>query len=287
MDRKGLIFSTILLGIAACVSAQAQDLGIGELHEWKFDAPTIQRGYTVSSPDEDFNVGVLPNVLKGETSVTIKVFDHAAYQQRQIHQVNTAAESERLVMDWPLPEGKVIVSPIYEFDIKGAADLYDPTKPLWLRVHYSAATLDHKGVYFWDKGHQQWVEIPTTDHTQDQSLRAAIHLTYAPIAILADEIPVTGTASWYRYRNCNCAASRHYPAGTLLKVTDIGTGKSVIVEVNDFGPEEWTGRIIDLDLTAFQQIASKSKGLTTVSVEPYLPSEEEITGGDLQLFVTP
>lgn len=282
MVRKGIVLSSLLLGLSLLSGAQAQEAG--ELHEWKFDALTIGRGYTVSSPDQAFHVGVLPNVLKGETSVTIKVFDHLSYQKLDIHQVNTAAETQRLQMDWALPEGKVIVSPIYEVDIKGAADLYDPTKPLWLRFHYDAPTQDNKGVYFWDKGHQQWVLIPTLNHTADHSLRAAIHLTYAPIAILADKIPAQGVASWYRYHGCNCAASRHYPPGSLLKVTDVGRGKSVVIEVNDYGPEEWTGRIIDLDLVAFEQIAPKGRGLTDVTVEPYLPTEQEITDGDLQFY---
>lgn len=283
MTRKGIVLTALLMGLAVLPRAHAQE--VGEVHEWQFDAVTIGRGYTVSSPDDTFHVGVLPDVLKGETSVTIKIFDHVEYEQRLIHQVNTAAEAQRLQMEWAVPEGKVIISPIYEFDIKGAADLYDPTKPLWLRFHYDAATNDNKGVYFWDKGHQQWVLIPTLNHAADQSLRAAIHLTYAPIAILADEIPKEGIASWYRYHGCNCAASRHYPAGTLLQVTDIDTGRQVVVEVNDFGPEEWTGRIIDLDLVAFEQLAKKGKGLTNVRVEPYLPTEQEIADGALQLYV--
>lgn len=285
--RKGVALSAVLLVFAFLPGVYAQEAG--ELHRWDFDALTIGRGYTVSTPDEDFHVGVLPNVLKGETAVTVKVFDHVRFEPRTIHQVSTAVEETpaRLQMDWPVPPGKVIISPIYEFDIKGAADLYDPTKPLWLRFHYSAATLDNKGVYFWDKGRQEWVLIPTLNHAADGSLRAAIHLTYAPIAILADEIPTTGAASWYRYHGCNCAASRHYPEGSLLQVTDVDTGRQVVVEVNDYGPEEWTGRIIDLDLVAFEQLARKGKGLTDVIVQPYLPTEEEIADGALQLYEQP
>ena len=258
-----------------------------EKHVWNFDVLTIGRVYTVSTPDEVFHVGVLPNVLKGTTDVAIKVFNHTQFEARETYLVNSSATEElsaRLTVDWPLPEGKRIVSPVYEFDIDGAADLYDPTKPLWLRVHYPAETNDNKGVYFFDKGSQQWILIPTEINKQDMSLRAAIHLTYAPIAVLADPIAVEGTASWYAYHGCNCAASRDYPHGTLLKLTDVDSQKTVIIEVNDYGPEAWTGRIIDLDLVAFETISNKRKGLTTVIVEPYIPTEEEVESGLPDLF---
>lgn len=105
------------------------------------------------------------------------------------------------------------------------------------------------------------------------------------MAILSDIIPLEGEASWYAYRGCNCAASRHYPSGTLLKVTDLNTLNSVVVEVNDYGPEAWTERLIDLDVTAFEQLTEKWRGLTQVRVEPYLITEEEFLNEGLpELF---
>lgn len=267
MRKKAALLFTVC-SFAFALQAEAMDeLAplVEEMHRWAFDAPTIERGYTVSTPDEQFFVGVLPNVLKGETDVTIKVFDHAQSPQ-------TAGEgAERLVLDWSVPEGKRIVSPIYEFDIKGAKDLYDPQRPLWLRFHYTSPTLQRKDVFFWDKGKQEWTMIPTTNDRASSSLRAAIHLTYAPMAILEDTVASEGEASWYAYKGCDCAASRDYPKGTLLKVTDLQTKKEVIVRVNDYGPEEWTGRIIDLDKVAFSQLTETWRGLTHVRVEPYNP----------------
>lgn len=288
MKKRNFLFTLIFLAFIA-ISPKAYAQVQGEFHKWSFDAETIELGYTVSTPDDQFHVGVLPNVLKGETDVTIKVFDHAEYTHREIYRVGPAAveeeNTERLMVDWAVPEGKEIVSPIYEFDIKGAADLYDPEKPLWLRFHYLAETLTNLEVYFWDKGQTQWVPIPTTNDSASNSLRAAIHLTYAPMAIFSDTIPTEGEASWYAYQDCNCAASRHYPYGTLLKVTDLVTEKSVIVEVNDYGPEEWTGRIIDLDVTAFDQLTERWRGLTQVHVEPYVITEEDFTDEGLpELF---
>lgn len=264
--------------------ASAQVVPTEETHIWSFDAPTIKNGYTVSTPDDAFHVGVLPEVLSGETDVTIKVFDHTDLKTYELSRVGEYAASdlgplqkpgERIVVDWPLPEGKEIISPIYEFDIKGAADLYNPELPLWLRVHYQPDTQNDKGVYFWHKGEQAWIPIPTTNNKADKSLRAAIHLTYAPMAILADTFMNEGEASWYAYQNCNCAASRDYPYGTLLKVKDTTTGNEVVVEVNDYGPELWTGRVIDLDVLAFEQLTEKWRGLTNVTVEPYIITKEE------------
>ncbi len=283
-ERKAFIALTLSLALLA-PAVLAQELE-PELNRWAFDAATIKLGYTINTPDNAFFVGVLPDVLKGETDVTVKVFDHVAYQARETYQVNATAV-DRLQVNWPVPAGKVILSPIYEFDIKGAADLYNPEKPLWLRVHYASEANDNKGVYFFDKGRQEWVLIPTLRHEQDRSLRAAIHLTYAPIAILADEIPTVGEASWYRYHGCRCAASRDYPNGTLLRVTDIDTGTWTIIEVNDYGPELWTERIIDLDLVAFEEISHKGKGLTQVRVEPYLPTPEQIENHDLPNIYDP
>lgn len=278
---------TLLTGLVGHSYAASE-----EIYKWSFDAVTIERGYTISSPDNGFFVGVLPGVLKGETDVTIKIFDHTNYRKRELYQVNASAlEDEavqpvddssvaRAVVDWPLPEGKEILTPIYEFDIKGAKDLYNPEKPLWLRIHYPVATQETKGVYFYDKGRGEWVEIPADLYKKDQSYRSAIHLTYAPIAILGDSIPETGEASWYRYHGCNCAASRDYPTGSLLTVTDLNTEKSVIVEVNDYGPEIQTGRIIDLDLVAFEQLTEKWRGLTNVRVEPFIITEEDFHSSD-------
>lgn len=296
MTRKLHLYTYIiaLLSITCLAEPLHAQLVDEELHIWSFDAPTIEKGYTVSTPDEQFHVGVLPEVLRGETDVTIKVFDHQQYVHRELYrvgptgdpsipepEVNKEIQPNRLEVDWQLPEGKEIVSPVYEFDIKGASDLYNPEKPLWLRFHYLAETQSNLGVYYWHKGEQAWIPIPTTNDSTSKSLRAAIHLTYAPMAILSDIIPTEGEASWYKYYGCRCAASRDYPYGTLLTVTDIANGNSVIVEVNDYGPELQTGRIIDLDLVAFEELTEKWRGLTQVHVEPYILTEEEFNKNGL------
>lgn len=83
-------------------------------------------------------------------------------------------------------------------------------------------------------------------------------------------------ASWYDYnlkdapgysKTNATAASRDYPRGSILLVTNVSTGATTTVRVNDYGPEAWTGRAIDLSSFAFSQIAPKSLGLVKVKIE--------------------
>lgn len=85
-----------------------------------------------------------------------------------------------------------------------------------------------------------------------------------------------GSASWYRFKNCACAASPDYPKGTYLKVSlQSDPSKSTIVKVNDYGPDRslFPNRAIDLDAVAFKQLSPLSAGVIQVSVEPVTASD--------------
>ena len=62
-----------------------------------------------------------------------------------------------------------------------------------------------------------------------------------------------------------CAAPKHYKFGTMLKVTNINNGKSVVVRVNDRGG--FGNRNVDLTHGAFGKIANHSSGRIKVNVE--------------------
>lgn len=62
------------------------------------------------------------------------------------------------------------------------------------------------------------------------------------------------------------AAHRSFPANTLLRVTNIGNGKSVTVRINDRGPFV-QGRDLDLSLAAFTTIAKRSVGKIQATFE--------------------
>ena len=88
-------------------------------------------------------------------------------------------------------------------------------------------------------------------------------------------------ASWYDYdleskdqkcRDESCyskfnltAASRDYPRGSRVEVCY--QGKCIVVRINDFGPEEQTGRDIDLSSAAFKELADLKVGLLEVIIK--------------------
>jgi len=94
-----------------------------------------------------------------------------------------------------------------------------------------------------------------------------------------------GLASWYGRkwhgrRTANgevynmygmTAAHKHLPLPTYAKVTNLDTGKSIVVRINDRGP--FVGnRIIDLSYSAASKLGVVNRGLAHVEVEAINPS---------------
>ena len=74
----------------------------------------------------------------------------------------------------------------------------------------------------------------------------------------------SGIASWFEADGL-VAAHRSLPIGSVVKVTDQETGKSVTVRINQRGP--WVeGRVIDLSDDAFQRLAPLGAGTRKVTV---------------------
>jgi uncharacterized protein YabE (DUF348 family) len=78
-----------------------------------------------------------------------------------------------------------------------------------------------------------------------------------------------GQGTWYAFKGGMFAASTTLPRGSYAKVTNTENGKSVVVQINDYGPQG-KGRIIDLDKVAFEKLASLGAGVIGVKVEPIL-----------------
>ena len=78
-----------------------------------------------------------------------------------------------------------------------------------------------------------------------------------------------GRASWYAYKGCMCAAHPYYDKGRYVRVVSPASGKSIIVRINDRGPEQaiHPDRVIDLDATAFKELAPLGTGTIPVKVE--------------------
>ena len=62
------------------------------------------------------------------------------------------------------------------------------------------------------------------------------------------------------------AAHRELPLGTIIRVTHLGNGKSVVVKVNDRGPFV-DGRILDLSLGAAKKLDMVNEGVARVKIE--------------------
>jgi peptidoglycan lytic transglycosylase len=86
-----------------------------------------------------------------------------------------------------------------------------------------------------------------------------------------------GLASFYQHgsRTANgekfdprklTAAHRTLPFGTRLKVTDLSTGRSVTVRVNDRGPFI-PGRIVDVSHSAAESLGMTGRGLAKVKLD--------------------
>ena len=79
-----------------------------------------------------------------------------------------------------------------------------------------------------------------------------------------------GRGSWYAYGlpqpDAITCASRTFPRGSYLQVTDMYNGNKVICHVNDYGPEVWTGRVIDLSRGAFEVVDSLGRGTIPVQI---------------------
>lgn len=99
-------------------------------------------------------------------------------------------------------------------------------------------------------------------------------------ALAANSYYEVGVASWYGpgfhgNRTANgeiydmfalTAAHKTLPFGTIVKVIDLDTGKSVVVRINDRGPFI-KGRIIDLSYAAAQKLEMVKKGLAKVGLK--------------------
>jgi rare lipoprotein A len=221
-----------------------------DLQVLKLDKATVKKGYTAKF-NKNFSLAISPQALAGESEVIFKDF----YNPEEIAVI---------------PENLKIVSHLYEFDIVNEA-AYDGSKPLIIEIRYPEDRDNYKRIYYWDGVKSQWLLLPTQTLIHYGQIKAKIYLSYARLGVFEDNLILQeGPASWYRYRDCDCAASPDYPKGAKLKITNLENNKTVVVTVNDYGPDRTVhpDRLLDLDLVAFKKIASKTAGLIKIKIEP-------------------
>lgn len=211
------------------------------------DSDTVKKGYPVKTPDEYFNFYILPDALQNSAAITIKPLNLANFY---------------------IPDGLELVSPIFYFYIDAAEGEF-PQKDLPIDIKYFGDNVESKDIYYWDNINLTWHPSPSITRYQEGVVRTHTHQREMILAVFANGIMEKGVASWYRYKGGDFAASPDYPKGTKLKVTNLVNFKSVIVTVNDYGPDRsiHPERVIDLDRVAFAKIADPSAGVVVVSVE--------------------
>lgn len=101
-----------------------------------------------------------------------------------------------------------------------------------------------------------------------------------PLTAPDENVANQGLASWYgqkfqgkrtasgeRFdRHQLTAAHRTLAFGTLVKVTNLGNGKSVVVRINDRGPHS-PSRLIDISSAAAHELGMMGSGLAQVRLE--------------------
>ena len=108
-----------------------------------------------------------------------------------------------------------------------------------------------------------------------RKLRFATRTAAATPAAMTDGS--VGIASFYKYeaKTANgeqfnprelTAAHRTLPFGTRLRVTNVATGQSVSVRVNDRGPFI-PGRVVDVSLSAAEVLGMVDRGVAKVKLE--------------------
>lgn len=128
--------------------------------------------------------------------------------------------------------------------------------------------------------------VPYTGTTKPYTINGK---TYYPLTS-AQGFSETGLASWYGepFHGRKTASGEIYnmyamtaahtrlPMGTPVRVTELSTGRYIVVRVNDRGPFG-PGRIIDLSRKAAETLGMVDKGLTRVRVQALsaLPKEKE------------
>ena len=256
------ILLTLLVGSFVFADEGEKEITPNALYFINFDKATIVKGYTVSAFDNEIKLSLAPGILSEATGV-------------EVIQIN-----ENMPAPWQLDR----ISKIYQFEFRNKA-AYDSQKPFYIQFAYEEVTAGYKQVFFYDKNFNSWRPLPTKDYPEEKFVRSLIHLLFARIAVFSNpEIPVTGRASWYAYKNGNFAASPDFPKGSKLRVYNTannhrqghrssgagGTSKFVDVEINDYGPDRnlHPDRVVDLDKKAFAKIASLGEGVINVRAEP-------------------
>ena len=139
----------------------------------------------------------------------------------------------------------------------------------------------------------RWIRAPNSTWTPEDGFKkrptSVTVVSGRPVSARTQDLPPTvDVASWYGEpfhgretasgtpydMNAFTAAHRDLRFGTLVMVTDLASGHSVIVEINDRGPSV-PGRTINLSRAAAAEIGMLDQGLAAVQVQA-IPGAERV-----------
>ncbi|MFA5163558.1 MAG: RlpA-like double-psi beta-barrel domain-containing protein [Patescibacteria group bacterium] len=169
---------------------------------------------------------------------------------------------------WPWYLEKL--GPIYDFSLNASSSpvINASSSPLYLEMSYPKNN-SYKKMYFLDG--DIWRPLNTIDYPSESKVRAQFAYPSGKIAVFArPQILTSGTASWYKYKGGNFAASPDFKKGSVIRVYNNKNNKFVDVTINDYGPDrlKHPDRVVDLDKEAFKKIADTKEGLISVRIEP-------------------
>ncbi|NQV00407.1 MAG: hypothetical protein HQ538_06735, partial [Parcubacteria group bacterium] len=155
-----LVFLALLLVIPSISSAETITRRI------HLDAETIVKGYTIDLLDQNFRVGIFPDVFKEESSIKLEKLDENEIEN--------------------IPEGKSLVSDLYLYDISMDRP-YVLDDPIILVMKYESDSIYKKEVHFYNREINEWQAIPTEIDYENKEARAYIHFPYSKIAVFEDQ----------------------------------------------------------------------------------------------------
>lgn len=243
----GLMIGVVFLPLFV---ANAQEVSfVGEDTEtMHFDKATLDKGLHWFSRDKALMLVIAPKLFSAEVDLSVNTYK---------------IDGQIFPKEWEA------ISKIYEVSFLSMAT-FNYQQQTIMQIFADSDIMDLKKIFKWNGQIGQWEQLNSSSRDM-KSARAKVELSGGKYVMLKnDKLMEFGAASWYKYKNCDCAASPDYPKGTKVKVTNLENGKSVIVKINDWGPErdKHPDRVIDLDKTVFKKLGKLSRGiLKMVKVE--------------------
>ncbi len=221
-------------------------------YELPLDKKTLKKGYTFSTPDGEVRIGFMPNLVNEPFVAKVRTLPN-------FYGANN------------LPPGLKFASKIYHIWLDSDSSL-NFTRPIPVEIKFISGNDELKNIYYFDPLERKWHLSPSTTLYNNGVVRTLTYNQEFILAVVADPtIKEEGQASWFSSgltpRNPYGAANNDYPLGTMVRVTNLETGKYFDTEIISRGPYV-DFRIIDLASKAFNKIAKLSEGVINVKIEP-------------------